>query len=99
MFLFIFVGSFAFAVFCLFIRNFSSSDNIKFEQRTNKVQNKMTKNGLLAMQADYQFMKLRDPKTGKIPVGIRSRELSFVSTLPVHSEDRSQSWIWRALPT
>jgi hypothetical protein len=56
---------------------------------------KMPKIGLLAMQADYQFTKLRDPRTGTIPAGIRSRELDFVSRLPMHSEEDGQSWTWR----
>ncbi|TRZ75809.1 MAG: exo-alpha-sialidase, partial [Bacteroidetes bacterium] len=47
------------------------------------------------MQAGYQFMKLRNPSTGSIPSGIRSRELSFTSRLPVHSEEEGQSWTWR----
>jgi hypothetical protein len=31
----------------------------------------------------YQLMKLRDPKTGKIPENIRQKELTFASKLPV----------------
>lgn len=35
-------------------------------------------------QARYQYelMRLRDPETGRIPEGIRTRELAFASTLP-----------------
>ena len=49
----------------------------------------------LAMQADYQFTKLMDPHTGQIPKGIRARELSFVSKMPVHPEGDGQLWKWR----
>ena len=56
---------------------------------------KMPKATLLAMQANYQFIKLRDPNTGLIPVGIRSRELAFVSKLPKQAEGAEQSWTWR----
>ncbi|MCX6258155.1 MAG: T9SS type A sorting domain-containing protein [Bacteroidia bacterium] len=55
----------------------------------------MPEASLLAMQTNYQLMKLRDPQTGKIPAGIRSRELDFVSGLPKHSEKGEQSWTWR----
>ena len=53
------------------------------------------KAGFLAMEAAYQYMKLADPLTGKIPPGIRSRELAFVSRLPVHSDDGGQAWTAR----
>ncbi len=33
-------------------------------------------------RAEYEFEKLKDPATGKIPVNIRVRELAFASTLP-----------------
>ena len=38
----------------------------------------------LDAQAEYQWRKLRDPKTGQIPENIRVRELAFASTLPKH---------------
>ena len=56
---------------------------------------KIPKGRLMAMQADYQFIKLRDPQTGKIPVGIRSHELSYVSGLPKKTEAAEQSWASR----
>lgn len=58
-------------------------------------QNKIPRNGWLAMQADYQFMKLHDPATGQIPPGIRSREISFTSGLPSYPDGGGQSWTWR----
>jgi photosystem II stability/assembly factor-like uncharacterized protein len=51
--------------------------------------------GLMAMMADHQFNMLRDPVSGEIPAGIRSRELSFVSSLPVYKSHEGQSWTWR----
>jgi len=56
---------------------------------------KMSKPGLLAMMADYQFSKLRDPRTGLISPGIRARELDYVSQLPMYREGEGQSWTWR----
>ncbi len=56
---------------------------------------KMSKPGLLAMQAGYQFSKLRDPGTGMIPPGIRSRELAFTAGLPGYPAGAGQSWTWR----
>ena len=35
----------------------------------------------------YEYIRLRDPKTGKIPQKIRQRELKFASTLPVRESD------------
>ena len=58
-------------------------------------QKRMPEKSFLAMQAGYQFMKLKNPETGSIPPGIRSRELSFVSRLPFHTEEGEQSWMWR----
>ncbi len=53
------------------------------------------KQGLLQMQADHQFMKLRNPATGNVPPGIRSKENAFVAKMPVRPEEEGQSWIWR----
>ncbi|TSA28144.1 MAG: T9SS C-terminal target domain-containing protein [Bacteroidetes bacterium] len=49
----------------------------------------------LPFLTDLQVMKLRNPQTGKIPVGIRSRELAFAAGLPVNESSRSQHWNWR----
>lgn len=35
----------------------------------------------------YQNMRLRSPKTGKIPENIRQKELKFASTLPIHNSN------------
>ena len=47
------------------------------------------------MMADYQFSKIRDPRTGLISPGIRARELDYVSRLPMYPEGEGQSWTWR----
>lgn len=39
----------------------------------------------------YEFDMLKDPKTGKIPYGIRELERAFARTLPVRGEDMSLS--------
>jgi hypothetical protein len=60
-----------------------------------KREKKLSENSFLTLQANYQCVKLRDPKTGKIPPGIRSRELAFASRLPGSSGADGQSWKWR----
>ncbi|MFH0761047.1 MAG: T9SS type A sorting domain-containing protein [Bacteroidota bacterium] len=40
-------------------------------------------------------MKLRDPQVGQIPIGIRAREFSFVSRMPMYPQGTGQSWNWR----
>jgi photosystem II stability/assembly factor-like uncharacterized protein len=42
-----------------------------------------------------QIDKTKDPVTGKIPAGIRSRELEFARDLPVKNISVDQSWNWR----
>jgi len=44
------------------------------------------------MLTELQWMKLRNPKTGRIPADIRSRELAFSSGLPMKSESVNQLW-------
>ena len=55
-------------------------------------QKKMPTPALLPFLTDLQMMKLRNPKTGDIPAGIRSRELAFASGLAVKEPSRSQDW-------
>lgn len=45
--------------------------------------------------ADLQVMKLRNPQTGRIPAGIRSRELAFIEGIPMKEGYRGQNWNWR----
>ncbi|MBP6977334.1 MAG: T9SS type A sorting domain-containing protein [Lentimicrobiaceae bacterium] len=56
---------------------------------------KMPKSVLMPLMAEYQFQKLRDPATDRIPPNIRSRELSFASRLPVATMSREQNWTLR----
>ena len=94
-FLSVFLGSVIIATGWLFFRGSSSFFPGKTIAGTHGGRPKMSKTGLLAMQAGYQFSKLRNPQTGIIPVGIRSRELAFTSGLPKHTEEDGQSWNWR----
>jgi hypothetical protein len=91
----IMTGIAASAILCLFSQDtFESGSPVKV--RTSSMEKKkMSKNSYLAMQADYQFMKLMDPHTGQIPKGIRARELAFVSRMPMHPDGEGQSWKWR----
>ncbi len=92
---FIFAGSIALTIGFLLFLNSHFSNRSEQGSGTHRKLHKMPANSYLAMQAGYQFMKLMDPKTGIIAPGIRSRELSFVSGLPAHSEEEGQSWNWR----
>ena len=87
-------GSVALAAFFLFFRN-TTLPNFHHAAKISEEKQAMTKPALLAMQASYQFMKLKDPQTGMIPSGIRARELAYVSRLPMHSTKEGQSWTWR----
>ena len=91
----IIAGTIAIALCCVIIQNPFNGVRLKKGQGSLREQRGMSKNGLLAMQAGYQFMKLRDPQTGMIPLGIRAKELDFVSRLPVHPAEEGQSWNWR----
>ncbi|MEI7499786.1 MAG: T9SS type A sorting domain-containing protein [Bacteroidota bacterium] len=95
LFLSIFLAAFALSIFGLFLLKMYLPDNISKKSGIRNEQKKMSKDGLLAMQAGYQFMKLKDPNTGIIPVGIRSRELAFTDKLPRYPEGEGQSWTWR----
>jgi photosystem II stability/assembly factor-like uncharacterized protein len=94
-FLMIVAGSIALAVFCLFFKNSSSTVRTKKVTGIDGELKRMPESRLLAMQADYQFMKLKDPKTGLIPPEIRAREMAFASTLPSYPDGGGQSWTWR----
>ncbi len=93
--LLILAGTIAIAICCVIIQNPFSGVRPHKGQGSLRENRGMSKNGLLAMQADYQFMKLKNPATGAIPPGIRSRELAFTSKLPKYAEDAGQTWKWR----
>ncbi len=94
-FLLVIAGSIALAMCFLFFHASSSSIRLSKGTAARTEKKKMSENSFLTMQADCQFMKLKDPKTGLIPPGIRSRELAFTSKLPRYAEDAGQSWTWR----
>ena len=93
-FLFIFTGFIAIASLFLLYQNSSFHKN-HLTAKTAMKEPRMSKPTLLAMQAGYQFMKLKDPKTGMMPLGIRAGELAFVSRMPSHPEGEGQDWNWR----
>lgn len=72
-----------------------TSNRFNEETKPGLKEREIPKNLLLALQAKHQFTMLRDPHTGCIPAGIRSRELAFVSGLPKQSAQSEQSWSWR----
>ncbi|MBC8314641.1 MAG: T9SS type A sorting domain-containing protein [Bacteroidetes bacterium] len=74
-----------------------SSRDHSSQQRTEKQisHKQLPKSAMLPYMAELQWMKLRDPQTGEVPSGIRSRELAFASGLPVKESSRSQVWNWR----
>ncbi len=65
------------------------------EVAVHQKKKKLSQTGFLAMMADYQYNKLRNPLTGDIPPGMRSRELAYVAGLPSYSNGKAQSWDWR----
>ena len=82
--------------FCYYSYNDSTRHgNSKNEPTVHQKKKKLSQTGFLVMMADYQYSKLRNPITGNIPPGIRSRELAFVSGLPANSQGMGQSWDWR----
>ncbi len=59
----------------------------------SKLERKLPPSRMLPMMAERQLNMLHDPITGKIPSGIRSRELEFAKSLPKSAA--TQSWEWR----
>lgn len=56
---------------------------------------KLPPNLMLPYLQELQLSRTKDPATGKIPAGIRSRELEFARTLPVNNASGGQNWHWR----
>ncbi len=83
------------AVLCLVSRDTIKSGSPKKGRPSLMEREEIPRTRFLAMQADYQFSKLRDPKSGQIPTGMRNRELSFVSKIPEYPAGMGQSWNWR----
>ena len=86
------VSGFLLLLICFVMYQNTGADIAKTGSGSLRTQKKMSKTGLLAMQAEYQFSKLRNPKIGSIPPGIRAKELAYVSTLPAYSEGEGQAW-------
>ncbi|MEI7980072.1 MAG: sialidase family protein, partial [Bacteroidota bacterium] len=63
--------------------------------RTSNNKEKVPGASLLPQLVERQNNMLRDPNTGKIPSGIRSRELAFATGLPVVKSTDDQAWDWR----
>jgi len=58
--------------------------------------------GVMGLE-EYNFLRLRNPKTGKIPEGIFSKELKFAKTLPtaesirhLNKLDKASTYNWKA---
>ncbi|MEI6310874.1 MAG: FlgD immunoglobulin-like domain containing protein [Bacteroidota bacterium] len=81
---------------CSFCLMYSHQNKI---QKTTK--NKNTSNAPYGIgeandRATYEYKRLANPTTGKIPANIRSKELQFAATLPKNNEgSRSVSWMSR----
>ena len=94
-FLLMIFGVVTFAFYTMYKLNISENAWLMNNAKPSGEVKKISKPGLLAMQAKYQYTKLRNPQSGIIPVGIRSRELSYVSELQKQTENAEQSWTWR----
>jgi len=93
--LFLFAGILLVTGYGLF-SHFSGNQNKSTDKSSTDIgQEKMPEALLFPFMADLQVMKLRNPQTGKIPVGIRSRELEYTAGLPINETSRGQDWNWR----
>ena len=69
-------------------------------QEEAKVQNSEQKkiNGSIYSKegrSEYFFNRLKDPKTGAIPAGIRNKELAFVKSLNTISANKNTQGQWQ----
>lgn len=74
--------------------NLSNSESFN-PQEVKKEEKKLPPNLFLPAMHELQANKTKDPATGDIPRGIRSRELEFARTLPGRESASEQSWNWR----
>ncbi|MFH0760409.1 MAG: hypothetical protein V2A67_02745 [Bacteroidota bacterium] len=79
----------------LFFPSFQSNNSPQKKSGTLEEIKRAPTPALLPFLADLQVMKLRNPNTGVIPPGIRSRELAFAAGLPLKEGSRNQIWTWR----
>jgi hypothetical protein len=49
----------------------------------------------MSLRRAYEFERLKDPATGKIPADIRRKELAFAARLPVKDAARGVEWVKR----
>lgn len=81
----------------IFVVACSSPDTITSEVSHLNAQSDGMTNGYdstLQSRAMYEFMRLKNPETGTVPAGIRSRELAFAQTLP-RNTNRAYTWEMR----
>jgi len=69
---------------------FLNKDEAAFHlQKFNKLERPnsfvSSRNENIQGRAEYEYLRLRSPKMGKIPVNIRSKELAFAKSLPARS--------------
>ncbi|MFH0761774.1 MAG: sialidase family protein, partial [Bacteroidota bacterium] len=91
-FILLMAGIISVAGYALFKYRSSPAQTSKDQALSKNEPEKMPEALQLPFLTDLQVMKLRNPQTGEIPAGIRSRELAFASGLPVKESSRSQSW-------
>jgi len=53
---------------------------------------KMPKRSYAVRNAEFEFMQLREPISNSMPSNIKSKELNFVSKLPVKKSHKGQTW-------
>ncbi len=71
--------------FCVSLLLFSS-DSFKRQRDTEELKPFLSKVELAIQRADLEFKKARDPKTDRIPRGIRKQELNFVRNIPTRED-------------
>ena len=75
-----------------------ASEQASFEKNIDAVKT----GGDMPEFAEYEFQRLRDPETGRIPSGIRSKELEYAATLPGYVSPLSKgvhdlsSLVWKS---
>jgi hypothetical protein len=74
-----------FIVIALAVAAYLSFDNHVVKQ-TKRTYNKLSPAELTIFRADYEFMKLRNPKTNEIPANIRNREILFSNEIARRAE-------------
>ncbi|MGE5106748.1 MAG: T9SS type A sorting domain-containing protein [Sphingobacteriales bacterium] len=75
----------AIVVIAFFAGSCSYNNNQSKKSYLVKSNNEEVENEGGRRRQEYEFRLLRDPKTGKIPVGIRKQELELLKTLPSKS--------------